>query len=362
MFNRLTILFFALTLLSLNSCKDSNGVESNKIETPDGISKPLFFNVFTGGSWNSSIYKCENQKISIYKTNALMFQEPIGDKVVYLEYVGTDSINLCTAKSDLSDNKVLYGSKTGFVFLSRDMKYVYELTKISYDSGAVTRINLADKSKKVIIDNLKRENFIELSPDGTKIAYFSAPISGYRGDLHICNVDGSSNITVGTGYYDKNDFFYHLNWSRDGKYLTTRDYDATQFYVFTSSGVQVSAYGISPNSKRQLNAMSSSSVGKSGTNYGYAANDQNGDLNVYQTNSTELWKSSKCDSSFFYSSVRFDNSANYLACLKIGWDGKTQVAIFSLADMKVTLSDFVYGYDFISGSEKYVFPRLYWMQ
>lgn len=360
-------LCFAIALISLTSCKDSNGVESNKIETPDGAQSTLFFNVIAGK--DSKLYKCYAGKISLVKDKAFMIQEPIGDKIVCGVFSPSDSmVSIYTTNSDFSSEQLMFKYKDrtydGFPILSIDMKYMYlakrkqAAVNSDPDTIYIVKYNLADKTEKVIIKQISRETMIEQSPDGTKLAYFTYN-NLIRGELHICDANGGSDITLGASYNDHHDLYYHLVWSRDGKYLTTCDYDKTKFNVFSSDGTLLSSYTLDAKSAEKMAISYSSSIQIPGSNYAYAANDHNGNITIYKSNLTTPWHVEKSDTNQIFAFPCFDKSGQNIAWLSNTREGKTHVHIMNLSDMKINVSDFIYVVD-NAAIDTYVFPRLYW--
>ncbi len=250
-------LLYAIGLLCLaltfSACQNSQGIEDNVIvipdgEMPDGI---IYFTKVNGKKADLEKVNIDGTGYSHIRTGALISQYPINGNIVY--NVLENNRKLCKSAWDGSNEQaVIEYTEECTKFISPDGKY----TLSAYEKDSIVSHNNSTGEDIRISTNYGGTFFLEIAPDGTKIAYIEKTGAEDSGILYVCNFDGTGKVKLSEDVYYQNDMPYYASWSRDSKYIVARDglrmkvlifkTDGTESYTIDSEGGEVLYPAISP--------------------------------------------------------------------------------------------------------------------
>lgn len=150
---------------------------------------------------------------------------------LYLLYRSEKNLNNAIYLTELSTDSsemVSDGSLSTHAKFSPDGKKIIYTSSISgnMDLVVVDIEDTTEENQKTIAESDDAELYGTFSPDGNLAAYASFDIN-YKGTVHVCNADGSSNKIISRGMGSS----YNPKFSPDGKYLAFISASGDKFQI-----------------------------------------------------------------------------------------------------------------------------------
>ena len=161
--------------------------------------------------------------------------------IILFSSVRGDDCNIYSINPDGTGEKKLVGTSSEWELLSAvspdGRKILYSsMVPFSSDNYDIYAMNLDGSGKTQLTFGGMHDLDAVFSPDGNKIAYLGAYVSGYY-DLYIMNSDGSESDRI---IVDDNFYFKNLSWAPSDRLLIVSDYEGNdEIYSMDPDGLDI---------------------------------------------------------------------------------------------------------------------------